>query len=96
MGLVYYENIAFIFTKLMGKILKIINMKGGSATPSEIVEQIDDASQSTISRNLRQLAVGGLIRIRKINGKQKECILTDKGKEALKLMQKDAELLVTA
>lgn len=86
MGLVKYERIAFPLTDLMKKILVIAKKQGGTTPMSKIVSEIQknsDIAQSTISRNIQNLAIVGLLKINGINGREKECSLTQDGKEVI-------------
>ena len=85
MGFISFEVVAFNITDLMERILKVIKQKG-EATPTEIlntIKKFQNVAQSTISRNIEQLKLAGLIEVRNINGKEKTCKLTKEGIKAL-------------
>ena len=88
-----FEMTAFELTSVMAGILKFISKKG-TASPSEISKNVNSVAQSTISRNLQQLSISGLIKISDVNGKQKDCILTDEGKNALKQINNGKKLMI--
>lgn len=88
------ENTALEFTGVMANILFFLNKSNKPVSPSEIARNVENAVQSTISRNLQQLSIGGLVKVEEINGKNKECVITDEGKEALKKLNNGKKLML--
>jgi predicted transcriptional regulator len=96
MGLVEYDKVVFPLSNLMKKILVVVKKQGGTAPMSKIVSEIKkdgDVAQSTISRNIQILTISGLLKMNGINGKEKECIITSDGREAI---NSDAKVAIYA